>query len=86
MAATDLVSLPEIGAVTARELVDVGIADAVALREVGAREAFLRIRDQLDPGVCFHLFSALECGVRGVRSTQLTDDERAQLRAQFEVL
>lgn len=83
---SSLTDLPEIGAVTARQLVAVGIEDADALREVGAPEAFVRIRDQLDPGACIQLFTGLECAARGVRSKQLSPADRAELRARFHSL
>ncbi|WP_043534828.1 TfoX/Sxy family DNA transformation protein [Actinomyces polynesiensis] len=83
---SDLTGLPEIGTVTASQLVAVGISDADTLREVGAPEAFVRIRDQLDPGACLQLFTGLECAVRGIRSGQLTPQDRAELRARFRAL
>ncbi|MDR3202805.1 MAG: TfoX/Sxy family protein, partial [Bifidobacteriaceae bacterium] len=43
---SDLTDLPEIGPVAAGHLVAVGIGDAETLREVGAREAFRRIRER----------------------------------------
>ncbi|MCL1841516.1 MAG: TfoX/Sxy family protein [Propionibacteriaceae bacterium] len=57
-----------------------------ALRRVGAQEAYLRIRDQVDPGACLALFTGLECAVRGVRTTELTSAERTQLRVRFKAL
>ncbi|GEM_PF-285097 len=83
---SSLTDLPEIGAVTASQLVAVGIEDADALREVGALEAFVRIREQLDPGACLQLFTGLECAVRGIRAKQLSPDDRADLRARFRAL
>ncbi len=80
---SSLTDLPEIGAVTAKQLIAVGISDAEALRAVGAREAFMRIRDQLDPGACVQLFTGLECAVRGIRAKELSPDDRAELRAWF---
>ena len=52
MSESDLMTLPEIGAVTARQLVSVGIDTPEELRAVGSKEAFLRIRERLDPGAC----------------------------------
>lgn len=83
---SDLTELPEIGTVTASQLVAVGIVDADTLREVGAPEAFVRIREQLDPGACIQLFTGLECAVRGIRSKQLSQEDRAELRARFRAL
>lgn len=71
MSESDLMSLPEIGAVTATQLVEVGIDTPTALRTVGSKEAFLRIRDQLDPGACISLLRGLEAAVQGVRARDL---------------
>jgi len=76
----DLTDLPEIGAVTARELIAVGIDQAAILREVGAKAAFLRIRSQLDPGACIMLLTGLQAAVEGVRSAELDPATKAELR------
>jgi TfoX C-terminal domain. len=83
---SSLTDLPEIGTVTARQLVAVGIEDADVLREVGAPEAFIRIREHLDPGACIQLFTGLECAVRGIRAKHLSPADRAELRARFHSL
>ena len=79
MSESDLTSLPEIGAVTAKQLVTVGIDTPDALRTVGAKEAFLRIRDQLDPGACIALLHGLEAATQGVRARDLEPQVKADL-------
>ena len=71
MSESDLMSMPEIGAVTAQQLVAVGIDTPAELRTVGSREAFLRIRERLDPGACIALLHGLEAAVQGVRARDL---------------
>lgn len=83
---SSLTDLPEIGAVTARQLAAVRIGDADALREAGAEEAYLRIRDELDPGACVRLFTGLECAVRGISAKELSEEEKAQLARRFRQL
>lgn len=83
---SSLTELPEIGEVTARQLAAVGIADADALREAGAEEAFTRIRDELDPGACVRLFVGLECAVRGVRSADLPEGDKTELVARYRAI
>jgi DNA transformation protein len=83
---TDLTSLPEIGKVTAAQLHEVGIRDADTLRQVGAREAFSRIRAQLDPGACLQLLTGLECAVMGVSARSLSPEDRAEIRDWFRAL
>ncbi|MDR1294892.1 MAG: TfoX/Sxy family protein [Bifidobacteriaceae bacterium] len=83
---SSLTDLPEIGPVTAKQLGAVGIGDAETLRELGAREAFSRIRGELDPGACLQLLTGLECAVRGITAAALAPDERAELRSWFRAL
>jgi DNA transformation protein len=85
-AMSDLTALPEIGPVAARQLAEAGIPDASTLRSLGAREAFTRIREQVDPGACVQLLTGLECAVRGLRARELPPEDRAELRAWFRAL
>ncbi|MDR0592059.1 MAG: TfoX/Sxy family protein [Bifidobacteriaceae bacterium] len=54
---SDLTALPEIGTVLAGHLAAVGIPNADTLRDVGAREAFLRIRTRVDRGACVRMLT-----------------------------
>ncbi|MDR2975354.1 MAG: TfoX/Sxy family protein [Propionibacteriaceae bacterium] len=75
-----LTDLPEIGSVTAQQLVSVGITTAEQLRHLGAKEAFERIRTNLDPGACIQLLYGLESAVEGVPARALSPDTKAELR------
>ncbi|MDR3070483.1 MAG: TfoX/Sxy family protein [Propionibacteriaceae bacterium] len=83
---TELTALPEIGPVTACQLSEVGIADAKTLREVGAREAFARIREKVDPGACIQMLTGLECAVRGIHARDLSPEDKSDLRDWFRAL
>jgi len=83
---TKLTDLPEIGSVTAGQLTAVGVADADQLSAIGAKAAFLLIRDQLDPGACVQLLQGLEAAVRGLRAPALPPEVKADLRAWFRAL
>ena len=82
----ELMDLPNIGPVLAENLRRVDITSAEELRAVGAREAFLRIRAQVDPTACFHQLTVLAGAELGVRKTALTPEQKADLRAFFERL
>ena len=82
----ELMDLPNIGPVLAENLRRMDITSAEELRAVGAREAFLRIRAQVDPTACFHQLTALAGAELGVRKTALTPEQKADLRAFFERL
>lgn len=62
----ELTKLPNIGTELKKQLNDVGIATEEELRNVGSREAWLRIL-QRDPSACLMRLSALEGAIQGVR-------------------
>ena len=78
----ELTKLPNIGPELARLLNKAEIHDSEELKELGAEEAFLRLKAQ-DPTACFHKLTALEGAVQGVRKTQLTPERKAELREFF---
>ena len=82
-AMAELIGLPEIGPVTARQLIAVGITSADELRAVGAKEALLRIRAECDPGACLNMLTGLEAATRGVRANALDPAVKADLLAWF---
>lgn len=79
----DLTKLPGIGAVNAQKLSGAGIDTPEQLRELGSREAFLRVRRSSDPGACLHMLYGLEAAVRGMPKNALTEADRAELRTFF---
>jgi DNA transformation protein len=63
----DVGEMPNIGAVLAGRLREVGISTDVELRRVGDRAAFERLRATLPEDACTHTRLALAGAVRGVR-------------------
>ena len=78
-----LSDLPNIGTVLEDLLVRAGVATPESLKEMGSREAWLRIH-AVDPSACLHTLLALEGAVRGIRKKDLPDAVRAELRKFFE--
>ena len=74
-----LTALPNIGPTLERQLNEVGIGTPEQLREIGSREAWLRIQ-AIDPSACLHRLSALEGAVRGIRKTALSENIKSDLR------
>lgn len=72
--------LPNLGAVMAKKLAQAGIETPEQLREMGARQAWLCIRRQVDPGICLSALQALEGAVRGVRWHDLPTETKQELR------
>lgn len=79
----ELRKLPNVGKVLEKNLMDVGIATAEALREEGARSAFLKIRAAVDPGACLHMLYGLEGAVRGIPDKELDAESRQALKEFF---
>lgn len=82
----ELTSLPNVGPVLAENLRRIGVETPESLRALGSREAFLRIRAQVDPGACLHQLQALEGAVEGVRKAALSPEKKAELNAFFKGL
>ncbi len=80
---SELSKMMNIGKVVAEQLVQVGIETPEKLREVGAKDAWLRIK-AIDDSACIHRLYAMEGAVRGVKKTELPQEVRAELKAFYE--
>ena len=81
-----LTDLPNIGPKLAENLEKAGIETPDQLRELGAEEAFLRIRTQVDETACLHQLEALAGAVEGVRKCLLPPGRKAELKAWYRSL
>lgn len=81
-----LTDLPNIGPKLADNLRRVGLSTPEQLREIGTREAFPRIRAQVDPTACFHQLTALAGAEAGIPKKALPQEEKASLRIFFNSL
>lgn len=81
MSQGELADMPNLGAVTVQSLKRAGITSPEQLRRIGAKAAWLRIREQVDPGACFSLLQGLEGAVRGVRWHDLPVETKQELKA-----
>lgn len=79
----ELAKMTNIGKVVAEQLAQVGIETPEKLREVGAKDAWLRIKT-IDDSACIHRLYAMEGAVRGVKKTELPQEVRAELKAFYE--
>lgn len=82
----ELTDLPNIGPKLAENLRRVGVDTPERLCELGTREAFVRIRAQVDPTACFHQLTALAAAEAGIPKKALPQEEKAALRAFFDSL
>ena len=81
-----MTDLPNIGPKLAENLRRVGLETPEEFREAGAKEAFLRIRAQVDPAACFHQLTALAGAELGVPKKMIPAEKKAELRAFFDSL
>lgn len=80
----ELTDLPNIGPVLAENLRRIGVETPETLREVGAEEAFLRIRRSVDSGACLHQLSALAGAKLGLPKAALPPERKAALKTFFQ--
>lgn len=81
-----LTDLPNIGPVLAGNLERIGVTGPEQLRTLGAEEAFLRIRAQVDRNACLHQLEALAGAAEGIKKSQLPPEKKAELKAWFRTL
>lgn len=75
-----LQDLPNLGPVVTEQLIAVGIDSPETLREIGAKEAWLRILAQ-DPSACYNRLMGLQGAILGIPKKQLSQEVRADLKA-----
>ncbi|MDD2620963.1 MAG: TfoX/Sxy family protein [Syntrophomonadaceae bacterium] len=75
----ELSSLPNIAAKLESQLADVGITTIEQLKDIGSREAWLRILAR-DPSACIMRLTALEGAIQSVRWHYLDDDTKTSLK------
>ncbi len=80
MEMSKLSDLPNVGKILEKNLRDVGITTPEQLREIGAREAFLRIRVN-DPTACIHMLYGIQGAIEGIRDVYLSKEVKQELRA-----
>ncbi|TWH51886.1 TfoX/Sxy family protein [Sporomusa sp. KB1] len=81
-----LSKLPNIGKILEANLLAVGIETPEQLREIGAKEAFRRIRLQRDPGACLHMLYGIQGAILGILDTLMPADTKLELKAFFHSL
>ena len=81
-----MTELPNIGAVNAKKLEDSGVHSPEALKEMGSKEAFLRMRLHADPDACLSTLYGLEGAVQGIRWHDLSQEVRDELKAFYDAL
>lgn len=76
-----LSQLPNVGQVLEEHLLAIGIETPEQLRETGAKEAFLQIRVQRDPGACLHMLYGIQGAILGIPDKLLPAAAKQELKA-----
>ena len=83
---SELAKLPNVGRVLEKNLLAVGIETVEQLQEMGAEEAFLRIRLTRDPGACLHMLYGIQGAILGVPDKNLPAEIKEKLKRFFKSL
>ena len=75
----ELAKHPNIAAKLEKQLADAGITTFEELKQIGSREAWLRILAR-DPSACIMRLSSLEGAIQGIRWHYLDDGTKASLK------
>lgn len=75
----ELSKLPNIGKTVEDQLVLVGIQTVDELKNIGAKEAWLKIQ-KIDESACIHRLMALEGAIEGIKKTMLSNEVKADLK------
>ncbi|MEK0306929.1 TfoX/Sxy family protein [Bifidobacterium favimelis] len=80
---SELSKLPNVGKVLERNLNAIGITTPEQLRATGAKEVFMNIRSEVDPGACLHMLYGIQGAVDGVPYTRLPEETTRDLQDFF---
>ena len=76
---SELTSMKNIGKEMAKKLISVGIGSSEELIEAGAKDAFLRLKQEY-PNVCLvHLYT-LEGAIQNIEFNSLSEDKKKELK------
>lgn len=70
---------PNIGKAVEEQLNQVGITTLEELKNIGAKQAWLKIQS-IDPSACIHRLYALEGAIRGVKKAELPGEVKEDLK------
>lgn len=73
-----------IGKVVAAHLEEVGIGSFAELKQIGSKQAFLRLQT-IDKGACLHELMALEGAIQGIRKQDLSSEVKADLKLFYQL-
>ncbi|MCL2321203.1 MAG: TfoX/Sxy family protein [Oscillospiraceae bacterium] len=81
-----LSDMPNVGKVLESNLIQIGVETPEELSRMGAEEAFIRIRAQVDSGACLHMLYGIQGAIDGIPDKFLPDDKKEKLRKFYKTL
>lgn len=82
----NVADLPNVGKVLGEYLTEIGIESPEELRQLGSKEAFIRIRLQKDPTACLHMLYGLQGAIEGIPDRYLSIETKQALKAFYQSL
>ncbi|MEG0469571.1 TfoX/Sxy family protein [Amedibacillus sp. YH-ame10] len=76
---SELRSLPNLGPFIVDQLYEVGILSGEDLKDVGAKQAWLKIQ-QIDESACIHRLYSLEAAIQGIKKKDLPQNIKDELK------
>ena len=80
----ELANLFNIGKEVERQLNEVGITTEDALRQIGSKDAWLRIK-KIDDSACIHRLYTLEGAIEGIKKSQLSPEKKEELKEFYRI-
>jgi DNA transformation protein len=81
----ELIKFPNVGKVLEKNLNEIGIYTEKQLKEIGSKEAFIRIK-MIDPGACLHMLYGLQGAIEGIKDSMLSESTKEDLKAFYKSL
>ena len=81
----ELAILPNVGKVLEKNLNEIGIYTVKQLRDIGNKEAFIRIK-MIDPGACLHMLYGLQGAIDGIKDSLLPESTKYDLKVFYKNL
>jgi DNA transformation protein len=83
---SELSDLPNVGKVLEDKLQKINIETPEQLRRIGAEEAFIRIRMEVDSGACLHMLYGIQGAIDDIPDKFLPVQTKERLRLFYKTL
>lgn len=78
-----LSALPNVGKVLEKNLNAIGVHTSEQLIQMGSKEAFRRIRLEVDDGACLHMLYGIQGAIENIKDADLSENTKQGLREFF---